>query len=523
MKITISAGAVEKPLNHPWGKCITVGRAYELLRADLQEHLLFLQRHFNYRHIRFHASFHDDVAVVHKLDHNQIVYRWAQLDRIYDFLVEAGFDPIVEINPMPAALASGEDTFFWYKMNVTPPRSYVEWEAFLKAYIEHTIERYGIDRVSNWAFEVWNEPDLNGQFFTGSKEQYFELYASCARVIKGFDKGLQVGGPATAGSSWTVDLAQWCRQNSVPLDFVSYHAYPQNEVFVHRAPQDRASEPGMFFVDTVKAAKNQLVKAGFGDLPIYMTEWNTQAQESDWIARWVGNRYVNNLFAGAAVCHLAHGCDEFLDVMGWWVASDVFEEGGPQVEPFGSRFQYYGLLNFHGIPKSSFHGFKFLGRMRGKRYPLEFPETVGPTQGGIVTDEISCTRALFWNACFPDTEQKAWKFEVDIPLAESHKGQKLVRVSSAQVKKDQGSAFEYWEAMGAPPNLTAFEEEILRAKAHPAYTSTMLPVVEGKVRFSVVLEPNEFIFIETGGDLATGSAGLDEAKRQLNQALMTDI
>ncbi|MGC9452748.1 MAG: GH39 family glycosyl hydrolase [Oceanipulchritudo sp.] len=97
MKITISAKPNLSPLKHPWSKCITVGRAYELLRADAREHLLCLQREFDYRFIRFHASFHDDVAVVHKLPDGEIVYRWTQLDHIYDFLVEAGFDPIVEL------------------------------------------------------------------------------------------------------------------------------------------------------------------------------------------------------------------------------------------------------------------------------------------------------------------------------------------------------------------------------------------------------------------------------------------
>lgn len=70
-----------------------------------------LKKEFGYRFIRFHGSFHDDVAVVHKQPSGEIVYRWTQLDHIYDFLVESGFDPIVELNPMPSALASGDATF----------------------------------------------------------------------------------------------------------------------------------------------------------------------------------------------------------------------------------------------------------------------------------------------------------------------------------------------------------------------------------------------------------------------------
>jgi xylan 1,4-beta-xylosidase len=319
-----------------------VGRAYELLRSDLQEHLRFLQKEFGYRYIRFHGSFHDDMAIVHEETNGEFVYRWTQLDHVYDFLVDAGFDPIVEINPMPTPLASGEDTFFWYKMNVTPPADTSEWERFLQAYIQHTVERYGVQRVRNWMFEVWNEPDLRNQFWTGSMQEYYQLYASCAKVLKAFDSSLIVGGPATANPSEALPFASWCRDHQVPLDFLSYHSYPQNEACQYASAEESPSKPGMHFVDVISATKADLAEAGFGDLPLIMTEWNTQSQGADWKAKWTGNETVNSLFAGAAVCHLTTACDSLLDVMGWWVASDVFEEGGPQVEPYGRSINITG-------------------------------------------------------------------------------------------------------------------------------------------------------------------------------------
>jgi len=48
---TLSSTAELPPLKHPWNKCITVGRGYELLRADLREHLLLLQKEFGHQHI----------------------------------------------------------------------------------------------------------------------------------------------------------------------------------------------------------------------------------------------------------------------------------------------------------------------------------------------------------------------------------------------------------------------------------------------------------------------------------------
>jgi len=514
-----SSSADLPPLNHPWTRCITVGRGYELLRADLQEHLRFLQKEFGYRYIRFHASFHDDVHVVERLPSGEIVYRWTQLDHIYDFLVDAGFDPIVEINPMPEALASGETTMFWYKKNITPPADYDEWERFLRAYIEHTVERYGITRVRNWMFEVWNEPDLSG-FWSGTMEQYYELYASCAKVLKTFDPALSVGGPATADPKKSLPFAVWCRDNGVPLDFLSYHSYPQNEACAFGSADESPHTPGMHFVDVIQGTRKELHQQGFGDLPLVMTEWNTQSQGKNWTPKWVGNDNCNNLFSGAAVCHLTQACDQDLDVMGWWVASDVFEEGGPQVEPYGDRYQYYGMLTIDGVPKANFHAFRFLNRMRGERHALPLPEGSPATRGGIVTDEKSCSRALLWNCVFPYAEGEAWELDLDLPLTQALKDRDQVRVTLAQVREGQGSAYEAWQAMGSPPNLTRMEQDMLSARAQPAFTSGMVPVSEGRVRVSLTLKPNEFVLIEAGGDPAGRMVAASEDQSVLDQQLM---
>lgn len=520
--ITTSARPERGPLRHPWRRCITVGRGYELLRADLQEHLRFLRREFGYRHIRFHASFHDDVAVVHKLPDGSIAYRWTQLDHIYDFLVEAGFDPIVEINPMPKALASGEETFFWYEKNITPPASWTEWERFLQAYIEHTVERYGRERVRRWYFEVWNEPDLRNQFWSGTKEEYFQLYTSCARVLKGFDPELRVGGPATAGSAWTLDLARHCRDHAVPLDFISYHGYPQNESHAFASAEESPDAPGMYFIRYVRETQKALVEEGFGELPIFMTEWNAQAHGPDWKAKWVGNRYINRLFAGAAVCHLAHACDGHLNMMGWWVASDVFEEGGPQVEPYGTRFQYYGMLTIDGVPKSSYHAFRFLGRMNGPRYELALPEATPPTRHAIVTDEGVATRCLIWNTVFPHDEPSDWNVRLRLPVPPTQLDREEVRLTLAHVKEGQGSAFEFWEAMGRPPNLTRTEQEALRARSEPAFASAMMGVKDGCLELGLRLKPNEFVFLEVGGDPPAVPVAATPEQRQLDEALRVE-
>ena len=57
----------------------------------------------------------------------------------------------------------------------------------------------------HWAFEVWNEPNLE-YFWSGDAEEYLRLYDTAARAVRSVDAGLRVGGPSTAAVGWVEDL-----------------------------------------------------------------------------------------------------------------------------------------------------------------------------------------------------------------------------------------------------------------------------------------------------------------------------
>jgi len=97
-------------------------------------------------------------------------------------------------------------------------------------------------------------------FWTGTQQDYFNLYNNTVVTIKSVNKDLKVGGPATAGSGWIADFMSFTRQNNVPVDFVSTHEYPTD------------IEP--LATDTlIKVAKN--TKSIVGSTPLFYTEWNS--------------------------------------------------------------------------------------------------------------------------------------------------------------------------------------------------------------------------------------------------------
>lgn len=224
------------PLNRMFEHCVGAGRANEGLRADWQRQLRFVREECGFRYIRFHGLFCDDMGVYFE-DKGRPVYNWQYVDELFDFILSIEMKPFIELGFMPSALASGPQTIFWWRGNITPPKDYAKWEAFVAAFVQHVTERYGSDEVRSWYFEVWNEPNLDGfwmgnpekksfeEWAPGARAEYLKLYEHSVRAVKSVDAAYRVGGPATAGEGWIDETLDFCAERNVPLDFVSTHSY----------------------------------------------------------------------------------------------------------------------------------------------------------------------------------------------------------------------------------------------------------------------------------------------------------
>ena len=80
----------------------------------------------------------------------------------------------------------------------------------------HLVERYGIEEVARWGFEIWNEANLE-VFWTGTQAEYFRLYDVAVRAVKRVDERLLVGGPSTAAAGWIADFLDFVVAEGAPL------------------------------------------------------------------------------------------------------------------------------------------------------------------------------------------------------------------------------------------------------------------------------------------------------------------
>ena len=230
--INVDFNKTSGKLNTFFNECVGAGRANEGLRADWQKQLTYVRKECGFKYIRMHGLLTDDMGVYTEDAKGNPEYNYMYVDALFDFLHSIGMKPFVELGFMPNALASGKQTIFWWRGNVTPPKDYDKWAGLIRNLVQHFTERYGADEVKTWYFEVWNEPNLSPGFWTGTQQDYFKLYSYTAKAIKSVNPDYRVGGPATAGAAWVPDMIKYCNDNHVPIDFISTHSYGVKQGFL---------------------------------------------------------------------------------------------------------------------------------------------------------------------------------------------------------------------------------------------------------------------------------------------------
>jgi hypothetical protein len=134
-KIEIDAQAQATPFPHYWEQMFGSGRAILSLRESYREDVRAVKQVADFRYVRFHAIFHDELGVYNEDEHGNPVYNFSYVDQVYDGLLKNGVKPFVEISFMPKKLAFNPDALhpFWYKQNVSPPKSMEGWDDLVKA------------------------------------------------------------------------------------------------------------------------------------------------------------------------------------------------------------------------------------------------------------------------------------------------------------------------------------------------------------------------------------------------------
>ena len=459
------------PTNRMYNLCVGAGRANEGLRADWQRQLREIRGECGFRYIRFHGLFCDDMGVYQEDKSGRPIYNWQYVDELFDFLQSIGMKPFIELGFMPSGLASGTQTIFWYRGNVTPPRDYTKWTDFIAAFTRHCTDRYGRDEVKTWYFEVWNEPNLDGFWMgnpekksyeawaIGARAEYFKLYESSVRGVKTVDASYRVGGPATAGNGWIDETLAFAAEKNVPLDFISTHSYATMSGYL-----DEHGNAGTVFspdrnaiTDGVKAVRAKIRASKRPAAELHYTEWSSSYTPADPIH--------DSYHSPAFILDKLHNAGTDAESMSYWTFTDIFEESGPRMTPFHGGF---GLLNYQDLRKPAFYAYQFLNRLGDDELVNVDPDSL------VCRGKNGSVQALFWDFTITHPGPSVINQEYYIgDHPPKSKGVTQVRLSHLRSGAYQLIVYKVgyrvndvqaaWRDMGSPAQLTRAQVQTLRA------------------------------------------------------------
>jgi xylan 1,4-beta-xylosidase len=440
--IVIDASAPSHAFPHFWEQMFGSGRAILSLRESYRRDLQAVKQITDFQYVRFHAIFHDEVGVYDEDAAGNPIYNFSYVDQIYDGLLANGVKPFVELSFMPDKLAA-KPIFhaFWYKQNISPPKDWGKWDDLITAFTKHLVDRYGIDEVSQWYFEVWNEPNID--FWAGDPKQetYWELYDHTARAVKAVNGRLRVGGPATAQAAWVDAFIEHCAANKVPVDFVSTHVYGDDtakDVFGTKEEIPR----NQMVCRAASKVSEQIKHSPMPDLPLIFSEYNatymnkTEITDSSFMGPWLGDTIRQ--------------CDGLTKMMSYWTFSDVFEEQGVVKMPF---YGGYGVIAEDDIPKPAFNAFKLLHELGDQRIDAA-------SDSVLVTRRRDGTLVLaIWNYAPPEGGGSPRTFSLRF------RGVKAKQAAITFVDREHGDVRDAYEKMGSPRYPTQAQIQELRRAA----------------------------------------------------------
>jgi xylan 1,4-beta-xylosidase len=365
-EITVSGSARATPFPHFWEQMFGSGRAILSLRQSYREDLRDVKAVTSFRYVRFHAILDDEIGVYGEDAEGHPVYNFSYVDQIYDGLLNAGVKPFIELDFMPRQLSANPDAHysdFWYAPNVDPPKNYDKWEELVHAFVQHLVDRYGVDEVAQWWFEVWNEPNTGAWQGSPKQATYFNLYDRAAKAVKLVNPQLRIGGPATAYGVWISDLIAHATRNDVPLDFISGHVYGgDNPKRVFGSGNTKTVSPDDMVCAATRRMKDEITQSANPKLPLMITEFNAGFEDQ---------HSYDTLYMGPFLARTISQCDGLASMMAYWTFSDVFEEQGPVREPFHGG---YGLIAAGGIFKPAYAAFELLHRLGTSRLEESAPD-----------------------------------------------------------------------------------------------------------------------------------------------------
>jgi len=480
--------------------CIGTGRMGLALQKEYFEQLKLVQENIGFKWIRGHGLFHEDMSIYqeYKTDDDKTTpeYNFTYLDLVIDSYLELGIRPFIELGFMPKAIASGDQTVFYWQGNVTPPKDYAQWNNLVAATLQHLIDRYGADEVTSWPVEVWNEPNLKHFWKDADRQEYFKLFRETIITVKKVNARFRVGGPAICGVddvSWLKDFLNFCRDEKMPIDFITRHLYtisvPERDGR-YGYPKLRPLSKACSETDVSREIIDSYPE--YRGMEMHVTEFSTSYSPRTPIH----DTNLNAAYIAFLLSRLGDTCESY----SYWTFGDIFEEWGVPFTPFHGGF---GLVANGKITKPTYWTFKFFK-------DLGSGECIHRSDEAIVLKKPDGTyRGIAWNVVTAGGASAGSNSDVlslSFTFETSAFGGNEYCIVTKTVDENVCNPLKVWHDIGEPANPSPAQRSLLQESDSPLVATQRFC---GAPKFELTLERNAVVYFEVFTAKITSDRGFD--------------
>lgn len=474
-----------------WDRMINAGRAADLLRYDMQEHVLILKDELGFERVRIWDLF-DPELLLNEADESGH-YNFEKVDKVFDFLVENHIAPYIEMGSKPRNIHKTLMEQLVAQKREIQFQSSDEVKRFFRAFIHHLVNRYGVEELERWSFEQWNGEDFETD---GASDYFFSVFGALYEAVKAVSPATRVGGGGIGiqygNGNLTRLVRDWEEQPHYP-DFLSLYCYPYIKGDEDGVAYARISSDREFLKNQLDMAKTVIADSALKDVEIHVSEWSFTVSSR--------NILNDSCYKGSYVMKNILDSLDMAGVLGYWNSSDIFAEfyDNPSI-----LFGGCGLLSKEGIRKPSYYAYSFLSHM--KKYLVEKDSNCLVTTDGHDNYFIVCHNYQHLNYKYylkpedkQDIDQLYQLYEdnqilqMDILLNHVKKGR--YKVKCYFINDLHGSVQEEWKNMGKSVSLSKQEAEYLKRVCIPRIQIQEYTAENGRLEFEANMRPQEIRYI----------------------------
>ncbi len=344
--------ADKEAARYPWLRIINFGLAQNVLSHIFRQIFTVCQSKLNFEYARIENIFSNSIITSAS---NSSLNNYTVFDDIINFLIKCNIYPLFELGNKPTKIFYSEEEI---KNLPDDYERVISNSKTLEVLIKHSINRYGLDYVSHWKFELWIPQDENLNLMI-TPGDYMNRYITYSKVLQKYLPGSNIGGPgfnASGNPDILISIIKEFNRQNIRPGFISIYMFPYESGTYNTSSNNsvyRILSPDPQRFKKVSSQLKDIIRQIFKEpVPLYITVYNSIISPELFVA--------NSAFQAAFICKNAVELMPDIDAFGYWLFTDITNE---YMTAQPNILTGIGLIDAYGIKKPSYFALEFLSRL----------------------------------------------------------------------------------------------------------------------------------------------------------------